>query len=78
MLYRYSKIWLVSSGCVVGFDLEYINNRIGEYNRFYYKFSDFFSWLSYEENQYFSGFDVLWNDRNPLFSKLIKIRKQEV
>lgn len=77
-LYRHSKIWISTCGGVIGFDPDELNHYISEYNRLMYRFSDFWEYLSYELNQYLSGFSTIWNNGNPLMSQLKTIRKSEL
>lgn len=57
-----SKVWLRSSGCVVGWDPDRLNEYIDRYNRLtLHKYGvDFWTWLSYETGEYYTGFSVLW------------------
>ena len=68
------KVWLRAQGQVIGVDLEWLNQKIREYNRVYYKYSDFWSWLNWDEGIGADGFSVIWNDHNHLMAKVLTIR----
>ena len=73
-LYKNNKVWLSSTGCVVGFDVDELNEYITYYNNRIYPCDCFFDWLSYELNEEYYGFNSLWNYKNPLLNKIIKIK----
>ena len=56
-------VWIRSSGCVVGVNLDWLNEKIDEYNRspFLRSTGDFWGWLSWEDGEDYRGLDVLWN-----------------
>ena len=53
---------------VIGFKLEELNVKIDEYNRHPCPLMDFWEWLSFEYDDVLTGFDILWNQGNPLMS----------
>lgn len=67
MMARYvdQYVWLRSDGCVVGVNLEYLNQKIDYYNSSSYLVSQncFWEWLSWEEGQNFYGYSVLWKSK---------------
>ena len=76
-MYRFQYVWLRIPGGVAGWELDKLNEKIREYNRFYYRFSDFWEWLSWDTGESYSGFSAIWNDKNPLMAKVLTIRAEE-
>ena len=67
-------VWLCSSSGVVGWTLDDINSRIDEFNSFpWHTEADFWDWLSWEEDEEYRGFSVLW--RSKLDSKVHRIKR---
>lgn len=65
--HRKSYVWLRRGGRgVIGFKLEELNAKIDEYNRHPCPLMDFWEWLSFEYDDVLTGFDILWNQGNPL------------
>ena len=77
-LYKDTKVWVKVAGGVAGFDLEEISSYITKYNNLHIsEFVDFWTFLACELDEVpgtFEGFSALWNDKNPLVSKLPAIR----
>lgn len=48
MRYVDSKVWVIADRGVVGFDLDEMNQYIDMYNREYYRYTDFWTYLSGE------------------------------
>lgn len=70
--YAHQYVWVASFGTVTGFELDRINWYIDNYNRqglFRYGVS-FWEYLSDLMDEHYYGFSALWNDGNPLMSKL--------
>ena len=71
-------VWLrLYTGGVVGIDYRNLNDYIRLYNHRYYKYCDFWSWLSYEafNDEYcVTGFSVLWNEHNINMRKVAQIK----
>ena len=74
MKYVDSRVWVVSNG-IVGFDLDEINRHIDIYNREYYRYTDFWTYLSEEVGFGCYGFSALWHSK--LMSKVHTIRREE-
>lgn len=70
-------VWLNCSGGVVGADYRTLNHYIRLYNakRYnrYFEFWPWFSWLEFNDEDYISGFSVLWNEHNVNMEKVIPI-----
>ena len=68
--HRKSYVWLVRAGGrgVIGFKLEELNRLIDEWNNHPCPLMDFWEWLSLEQNDCIRGFDMIWNQGNPLMS----------
>ena len=70
-----SKVWLVVTGGVVGWDLSDLNRRIDQFNSFpWASEADFFQWLSWEEDDGYDyqGFSVLWHSKLMAYVHRIK------
>lgn len=74
---RDNTVWLRGSGCVVGFDIDDLNNDIDLWNKhiawYVPEFTDFWDWLTWFEGEPLYGFDYLWN--NHVMSKVHTIKK---
>lgn len=69
--HKKSYVWLRRGGRgVIGFKLEELNSKIDEYNRHPCPLMDFWEWLSFEYDDVLTGFDILWNQGNPLMSRV--------
>lgn len=70
-------VWLNCSGGVVGVDYRTLNHYIRLYNakRYnrYFEFWQWFSWLEFNDEDYISGFSVLWNEHNVNMENVIPI-----
>lgn len=78
--HRKSYVWLCRAGGrgVIGFKLEELNRLIDEWNNHPCPLLDFWEWLSLSENDCLKGFDVIWNQGNPLMSYVHIIRKKVI
>ena len=79
-LYRHQFIWLSCPGYVTGWTLDELNKYINQYNREQiYKYGNFFDWLNWMtgNREYYIGFSAIWNENNPLLSKLAIIHQEE-
>lgn len=78
--HRKSYVWLCRAGGrgVIGFKLEELNRLIDEWNNHPCPLLDFWEWLSLTENDCIKGFDVIWNQGNPLMSYVHIIKKRNV
>ena len=78
--HRKSYVWLCRIGGrgVIGFKLEELNRLIDEWNNHPCPLLDFWEWLSLTENDCIKGFDVIWNQGNPLMSYVHIIRKKVI
>lgn len=74
MVLRDAFIWLSVVGGVEGWTVEQLNKQIDRYNNFYYRFSNFWEWLSYEEQKTYFGFSYLFNGN----AKIHTIRKMKI
>lgn len=56
-------VYLRTTGGVIGYNLEYLNAKIDEYNRTPYlvNMNCFWDWLSWCEGEDLHGIDGLWN-----------------
>ena len=68
-------VWLRGDGCVIGVNLDYLNQKIDYYNSSSYLVREncFWEWLSYEEGENFYGFSGIWVSK--LMSKVHIIRR---
>lgn len=71
-------IWLRSTGCVTGVPLEWINEKIDQFNSSAYlrNNADFWEWLSWEEGEEFKGFSSLWHSK--LMSQVHTIKGRSI
>ena len=69
-------IWLRSTGCVIGINLDYLNDKIRYFNgnKYLRENADFWEWLQWEEGEDLRGYDCIWNDGNTAFSRVLTIR----
>ena len=70
-------VWLKCPCGVVGVDYRTLNHYIRLYNakRYnrYFEFWPWFSWLKFNNEDYVSGFSVLWNEHNVNMEQVIPI-----
>ena len=82
--HRKHYVWLVSNGCVLGYNLDHLNEKIDQFNASEYlrEKCDFWEWLSWEEGEEVYGYSPFWNDGNPAMSRVHTIggkhHRQEV
>ena len=69
-------VWLRTVGGVVGYNLDYLNDKIRYFNhdKWLRENADFWEWLSWEEGEDLRGYDCIWNDGNPAFSHVLTIK----
>ena len=68
--HRTSYVWLRSYYKVIGINLDELNNHIDYYNHVSGRWLTFWEYLTFEIEDIVYGFDVLWNDGNPLMSRV--------
>ena len=73
--HRKQYVWLISNGCVLGYNLDHLNDKIDQFNasKFLREKCDFWEWLSWEEGEEVYGYSPFWNDGNPAMSRVHKI-----
>ena len=80
--HKKSYVWLHRAGGrgVIGFKLEELNAKIDEWNAHTCPLLDFWEWLSLESDvdEVITGFDLLWNQGNPLMSYVHIIKRKVV
>lgn len=62
MDYKKDYVYLISDGCVVGVNRDYLNQKIDYYNSnpFLARQGCFWEWLSWEEDENYYGISTLW------------------
>lgn len=77
--HKTSYVWIRrGSRGVIGFKLEELNEKIDEWNRHPCPLMGFWEWLSFEYDDVLTGYDLLWNQGNPLMSYVHIIKLKEV
>ena len=75
-------IYFTCPGGVIGYDYNYINDVIDEYNNTVYKYSPFIDYLNYVLQGTMDAitvysFSILWNEKRDAINKMHHIRKVE-
>ena len=71
--HRTSYVWLCGFHKVIGMDLDELNKHIDYYNHVSGRWLTFWEYLTFELEDSVYGFDCLWNEGNPLCSKVHSI-----
>lgn len=71
--HRKSYVWLRGFHKVIGMDLDELNKYIDYYNHVSGRWLTFWEYLTFELEDSVYGFDYLWNEGNPLYSKVHSI-----
>lgn len=71
--HRTSYVWLRGVHKVIGMDLDELNKHIDYYNHVSGRWLTFWEYLTLELEDSVYGFDYLWNEGNPLYSKVHSI-----
>ena len=71
--HRTSYVWLSGFHKVIGMDLDELNKHIDYYNHVSGRWLTFWEYLTFELEDSVYGFDYLWNEGNPLYSKVHSI-----
>ena len=71
--HRTSYVWLRGFHKVIGMDLDELNKHIDYYNHVSGRWLTFWEYLTFELEESVYGFDYLWNEGNPLYSKVHSI-----
>lgn len=75
--HKTSYVWVSCDHCVQGFELDEINYYIDSYNKSndrYYM--NFWEWLHFYYGFNAHAFNYLWNEGNPLMSKVHRIKSR--